>query len=112
MPTSKNVLSEAAVREALSALPGWRWEAGRLHRRYEFEDFVTAFGWMSAVALLAERMGHHPSWHNVYRTVDVELWTHEAGGVTQLDLELAAQMERLGERWRSKQSTDPPPPGG
>ncbi len=89
------MLSEAAVRAALEELPGWRLEGGRLVRRYEFADFVASFGWMSSVALVAERMGHHPKWTQVYRTVDVELWTHDLGGITQSDLDLAGHMNRL-----------------
>jgi 4a-hydroxytetrahydrobiopterin dehydratase len=74
---------------------GWKEEDGKLVRRYQFADFVEAFAWMTAVALVAEKMDHHPDWTNVYNRVDVTLWTHDAGGITARDHELAAAMDRL-----------------
>lgn len=76
---------------ALTELPHWRAVDGRdaISRRFVFADFNAAWGFMSRVALQAERMDHHPEWFNVYRTVDVTLSTHDAGGVTRLDVELA-----------------------
>ncbi len=73
----------------------WALQAGKLHRTFQFKDFVHAFGFMSQVALVAERMNHHPEWFNVYRTVTVDLTTHDAGGLSELDFELAAAMEAL-----------------
>jgi 4a-hydroxytetrahydrobiopterin dehydratase len=64
-------------------------------KRYVFRDFSEAFGWMTRVALLAEAMGHHPEWFNVYRTVEVTLATHDAGGLTELDVRLAHAMDAL-----------------
>lgn len=79
---------------ACAGLPGWTPMEGRaaITRTFVFDGFATAFGWMSAVALVAERMDHHPEWFNVYRTVRVELATHDAGGVTALDVALAGEM--------------------
>ncbi len=74
---------------------GWRVENGKLNRTYQFHDFVEAFGFMAQAALIAERMNHHPEWFNVYRTVRVDLTTHDAGGISPLDFELAAAMDRL-----------------
>jgi len=74
---------------------GWALEGGKLARTFQFDDFVGAFGFMSQVALVAERMNHHPEWFNVYRTVRVDLTTHDAGGISELDFELAAAMEAL-----------------
>jgi 4a-hydroxytetrahydrobiopterin dehydratase len=76
---------------------GWAEVAGRdaIARTYVFRNFVEAFGWMTRVALWAEKLGHHPEWRNVYKTVDVVLTTHDAGGVTALDLELARRMDAL-----------------
>ncbi len=88
-------LSDAQVRDALGDLPGWSLVDGKLHREYRFDDFVGAFGFMSAAALVAERMNHHPEWFNVYNKVDVDLTTHDAGGISPLDLELAAELDRL-----------------
>lgn len=88
-------LDEAAIREALAALPGWSLAGGKLHRELRFPDFVRAFGFMSSVALVAESMNHHPEWSNVYARVVIDLVTHDAGGITQLDLELARRMNEL-----------------
>ena len=88
-------LDETALREALAELPGWALEAGKLHREYRFPDFVTAFGFMSSVALVAEAMNHHPEWQNVYNRVVVDLTTHDAGGITEKDLALARRMDDL-----------------
>ena len=88
-------LDETALREALAALEAWSLEAGKLHREYRFPDFVTAFGFMSSVALVAEAMNHHPEWQNVYNRVVVDLTTHDAGGITEKDLALARRMDDL-----------------
>ena len=88
-------LDETALREALAELEGWSLEAGKLHREYHFPDFVTAFGFMSSVALVAEAMNHHPEWQNVYNRVVVDLVTHDASGITKKDLALAKRMDAL-----------------
>jgi len=85
--------------EALAPLldAGWQMVEGRdaLTKRYDFANFVAAFGWMTRVALWAEKWNHHPEWLNVYATVDVTLSTHDVGGLSELDLELAAKMDEL-----------------
>ena len=88
-------LSDDDIAAAMSALDGWRVENGKLHREYRFATFVEAFGFMASAALVAEAMDHHPEWFNVYRTVRVDLSTHDAGGITRLDLELAKRMNTL-----------------
>ncbi|MCA9654062.1 MAG: 4a-hydroxytetrahydrobiopterin dehydratase [Myxococcales bacterium] len=88
------LLSEAELTAGLADLPGWTVADGKLHRAYRFDDFVTAFGFMAQVAIEAERLDHHPNWSNVYDRVEVTLWTHDAGGLTELDLRLARAMER------------------
>ena len=88
-------LSEREITERLKAHPDWQQRDDRIARRFCFDDFVAAFGWMASVALVAERLNHHPEWRNVYATVEVELTTHDAGGLTPLDFELAAAMDRL-----------------
>jgi 4a-hydroxytetrahydrobiopterin dehydratase len=90
--------TEEEIREALSELGGWTIVAGKLHREYKFRNFVEAFGFMAQVALLAERAGHHPEWSNVYNRVVVDLTTHEAGGITHKDFDLACQMEAIAGR--------------
>jgi 4a-hydroxytetrahydrobiopterin dehydratase len=90
-------LSGQARTEALALLPGWTVVDGRdaITKRFVFRDFNEAFGWMARVALTAEKMDHHPEWANVYRTVDVTLSTHDAGGLTELDVSLARVMDAL-----------------
>ena len=90
-------LDESALAIALAKLPGWQLHDGKLHREFVFADFVAAFGFMTRAALVAERMNHHPEWFNVYKRVRVDLTTHEAGGISQRDIELAAAMDRLAE---------------
>ena len=82
---------------AFASLPGWSEVPGRdaITRKFVFADFSEAWGFMSRAALVAEAMNHHPEWFNVYRTVEVTLSTHDAGGLTRLDIELAAAMDRL-----------------
>jgi 4a-hydroxytetrahydrobiopterin dehydratase len=87
---------EAAKRNAaLKTLPQWRKVDGRdaIARKFEFKDFNTAFAFMSRVALLAEKMDHHPEWFNVYNKVEVTLSTHDAGGVTENDIKMAKAMD-------------------
>ena len=93
MATSK--LGDNEITQRLASLPGWALQDGKLHREYKFADFVAAFGFMASAALVAERMNHHPEWFNVYSKVNVDLTTHDAGGISAKDFELAAEMERL-----------------
>lgn len=90
-------LTPEARKAALAKLSGWSEAAGRdaITKKFVFKDFNAAFGFMARVALVAEKMDHHPEWFNVYRTVDVTLATHDAGGVTELDIRLAEAMERF-----------------
>jgi 4a-hydroxytetrahydrobiopterin dehydratase len=88
----------AEVRKAaLAKLAGWSDVAGRdaIAKKFVFKDFNQAFGFMTRAALVAEKMDHHPEWFNVYKTVEVMLSTHDAGGVTELDIKLAEAMDRL-----------------
>ena len=88
-------LDAEEVRRRLRDIAGWTLESDKLHREYKFGDFVEAFGFMASAALIAERMNHHPEWFNVYSTVRVDLTTHDAGGISAKDFELAAAMERI-----------------
>ena len=91
-------LAEADIRARLAATPAladWSLADGKLHRELAFPDFVAAFGFLTRVALVAERMDHHPEWSNVYGRVTIDLATHDAGGVTELDFELAEAAERF-----------------
>ena len=71
----------------------WTIESGKLHREYIFKDFIEAFGFMSKAAILAEKANHHPEWSNVYKKVIIDLTTHEAGGITERDFELARKFD-------------------
>ena len=98
MPEQK--LSAKAIQDSLAqlnrdaAVP-WEIIAEKLHKTFVFKDFVEAFGFMTKAAIAAEKMNHHPEWRNVYKTVSVDLTTHESGGITRLDFDLAVRMETL-----------------
>src|SRR5713226_3715340 len=93
-------LSAEARKSALAQLPGWSEVPGReaIGRTFAFKDFSEAFGFMSRVALAAEKHDHHPEWRNVYKTVEVVLATHDAGGVTRLDIDLAKAMNTIAKQ--------------
>ena len=90
-------LTEARRGAALVTLSDWRMVAGRdaITRPYQFKDFNAAFGFMTRAALIAEKLDHHPEWFNVYNKVDVTLSTHDAGGLTELDIQLAEAMDAI-----------------
>jgi 4a-hydroxytetrahydrobiopterin dehydratase len=94
-------LSAEARRSALQGLSGWSEVAGReaITRTFIFKDFNEAFGFMSRAALVAEKRDHHPEWRNVYKTVEVVLATHDAGGVTALDIDLAKAMNAIASQF-------------
>src|SRR5580698_10675316 len=90
-------LSAEARKSALQGLSGWTDVSGReaIARTFTFKDFNEAFGFMARAALVAEKRDHHPEWRNVYKTVEVVLATHDAGGVTALDIDLAKSMNAI-----------------
>ena len=90
-------LSGEARKAALAKLKGWSEVAGRdaITRKFVFADFNQAFGFMARAALFAEKLDHHPEWFNVYKTVEVTLSTHDAGGLTERDINLAEAMDRI-----------------
>jgi len=92
------LLTAAQLESALAALPGWTIVNSKLHREYKFPDFTHAFGFMATAATAIERMNHHPEWCNVYNRVTVELTTHDAGGITQKDVDLALLLESIATR--------------
>jgi 4a-hydroxytetrahydrobiopterin dehydratase len=89
------VLLGAARAKLVAELEGWEEVRGRdaITKTFQFKSFNQAWGWMNRVALVAEKMDHHPEWTNVYGRVEITLSTHDAGGVTQLDIDLARKME-------------------
>ncbi len=89
-------LSDEQIGDALKELEGWALDNGKLSKEFKFANFIEAFGFMTSAAIEAEKMNHHPEWFNVYSKVSVQLVTHDAGGITELDLELARKMDALG----------------
>ncbi len=90
-------LDSASRAAFLREFPDWREAAGRdaITRMFQFRDFNQAFGFMTRVALLAEKLDHHPEWFNVYNRIEVTLSTHDAGGLTELDVKLAEAMDKI-----------------
>ena len=91
-------LSDAEVQSMLAGSPGWQLINGKLHREYKFPDFVHAFGFMATAAIAIEKMNHHPEWFNVYSRVVVDLTTHDCGGISVRDFELARLLEGIASR--------------
>lgn len=90
-------LTGEARKQALATINGWSETKGRdaIAKTFNFKNFNEAFGFMTRAALVAEKMDHHPEWSNVYKTVEVTLSTHDAGGLTELDVKLAQAMDRI-----------------
>jgi len=91
-------LDEAQIAAAMSKLQGWTLHDGKLHREYEFVNFVAAFSFMTGVALVVQEMNHHPAWFNSWNVVRVDLVTHDLGAVSSLDVKLAHAMDELAAR--------------
>ena len=88
-------LNDTDIADRLNSVQGWELVDGKLHRDYKFGNFVQAFAFMTGAAIEAEKMNHHPEWFNVYNKVVVDLVTHDAGGITELDFTLAERMNEL-----------------
>ena len=88
-------LSTSEVEAALAGLPGWAYKNGKLHKTFVFSSFVEAFGFMTQVALHAEKMNHHPEFFNVYNKVTLDLITHDVNGTSELDVKLAGIVDAL-----------------
>jgi 4a-hydroxytetrahydrobiopterin dehydratase len=86
-------LPDSEIESRVRELPGWRYDDGKLRRQYAFADFPCAFAFMTRCAFAAETLNHHPDWSNVWNKVDVVLWSHDAGGVTDRDFALAKAMD-------------------
>ena len=91
-------LTDAELQAALHNLPGWSVEAAKLHREYQFADFPHAIGFLTTAAVYIEKMNHHPEWFNVYNRVRVDLTTHDSGGITQKDVDLAELLEKIARK--------------
>ena len=88
-------LSQMDIEEELKSLPGWSVVNGKLHREIQFDSFSQAFGFMTRAAMEIEKMNHHPEWFNVYNKITVDLMTHDAGGITENDINLAKTLNSL-----------------
>jgi 4a-hydroxytetrahydrobiopterin dehydratase len=88
-------LTDAEVGERLARIPEWKRQGDKLRRDFKFVSFVEAFGFMTRVALLAEKADHHPEWFNVYNKVEISLNTHDVGGISELDFTLAKQIDQV-----------------
>ena len=88
-------LNEQEIAANLAKLQGWSIAQGKLHRAFEFRDFTQAFGFMSQVAMAAEKMDHHPDWSNSWNKVVIDLVTHSAGGLTKNDFDLATKIQQI-----------------
>jgi len=93
--TQIKALSPQEIADKLGDNSEWELKDNKLYRRLVFEDFVHAFGFISQISMVAEKMNHHPEWANVYRTLDIYLTTHDAGGVSEKDFALLEQIEKL-----------------
>jgi 4a-hydroxytetrahydrobiopterin dehydratase len=91
------LLNEQEIQDSLKKLSGWKIVKGKLHKEFQFDSFVRAFGFMTSVAITAEAMNHHPEWFNVYDKVRVDLVTHDLGGISTFDVALAQKMNQLAE---------------
>ena len=89
------ILSDEMITKALGGLPGWSYVDGKLHKEIRFKDFNEAFGFMTRVALIAEKMDHHPDWSNSWNTVVLDIVNHSAGGVTQSCIDLALDVDKI-----------------
>ena len=89
-------LTKTVVTQKLKSLSGWKMVKGRnaITKTFKFKDFMQAFGWMTSMAIYAEKKDHHPEWFNVYSSIVVTLSTHDSGGVTKLDLDMAQEMNK------------------
>lgn len=88
-------LSEQEVQQEVVKLDGWKVVGGKVNKTFEFEDFVQAFGFMTRVAMEAEKMNHHPEWFNVYNRVRIDLVTHDVNGISNYDIKLAKTIDRV-----------------
>ncbi len=88
-------LPEKEIREQVAKLDGWKIVSGKVHKTFEFDDFVQAFGFMTRVAMEAEKMNHHPEWFNVYNRVKIDLVTHDVDGISDYDIKLAKIIDKV-----------------
>jgi 4a-hydroxytetrahydrobiopterin dehydratase len=95
---ARQKLTDSELQSVLGLLSGWTIQNGKLHREYKFPDFAHAFGFMATAAIQVEKINHHPEWLNVYNRVTVDLTTHDSGGITQKDIELARALDTIASK--------------
>lgn len=88
-------LSDNEIKKKLEAFQGWELQGTKLYRKFEFKDFIQAFGFMTKLALEAEKINHHPEWHNVYNSLEIWLWTHDLMGISEKDFQLLERTANL-----------------
>jgi 4a-hydroxytetrahydrobiopterin dehydratase len=88
-------LAEKEIQQQVAGLDGWKVVNGKINKSFEFDDFVQAFGFMTRVAMEAEKMNHHPEWFNVYNRVRIDLVTHDVSGISNYDIKLAKTIDSL-----------------
>ena len=88
-------LTEKEIQQQVSKLSGWKVVSGKINKSFEFDDFVQAFGFMTKVAMEAEKMNHHPEWFNVYNRVRIDLMTHDVDGISNYDIKLAKTIDKI-----------------
>lgn len=93
-------LNEAEIETKIKSLDAWKYNQGKLQKSFQFADFIQAFSFMTACSIVAEKMNHHPEWFNVYNKVKIDLNTHDIGGISQLDFDLAEQMDELSKNYK------------
>jgi 4a-hydroxytetrahydrobiopterin dehydratase len=98
MPVDRRPLTPDEITRVVAELDGWDLDGASLRRQFVFANFVEAFGFMAQVALIAEKLDHHPNWSNVYNRVDIAVTTHDAGGLTALDVEFVRRVDALSSR--------------
>ncbi|MFN3216440.1 MAG: 4a-hydroxytetrahydrobiopterin dehydratase [Acidimicrobiales bacterium] len=98
VPDRSRLLDDDEISDALTSLDGWERRDGELAKSFDFADFTEAFSFMTGVALIAERLFHHPEWSNVWSRVEIAITNHDAGGLTELDIEFCRRVDRLGGR--------------
>ncbi len=92
---ARRKLTKAELERSLEGLPGWELMDNKLHKMFKFDSFAEAIGWMTSVAIFADKIDHHPEWSNVYNRVTVDLITHDLGTLSTLDIDLAQRMQAL-----------------
>ncbi|MCE2401553.1 4a-hydroxytetrahydrobiopterin dehydratase [Candidatus Poribacteria bacterium] len=92
---ARKKLTDSEIQKNLEKLNGWTVENDKLHKEFQFDNFVAAFGFMTQLALIAESMNHHPEWFNVYNRVTIDMSTHDADGITELDFKFAEHADAL-----------------